>query len=67
MIHRQLLEDGHRIGKERVLKYIGLLDIQAIYPTKKRITSLKNSETQNLSIPSQRVLDRYRQDQTGAC
>ena len=44
MIHRQLLEDGHSIGKERVLKYMGLLGIQAIYPTKKRITSLKNSE-----------------------
>ena len=44
MIHRQLTEDGHSIGKERVLKYMGLLGIQAIYPTKKRITSLKNSE-----------------------
>ena len=44
MIHRQLLEDGHNIGKDRVLKYMGLLGIQAIYPTKKRVTSLKNSE-----------------------
>lgn len=44
MIHRQLLEDGHSIGKDRVLKYMGILGIQAIYPTKKRVTSLKNSE-----------------------
>ncbi|MBD3789411.1 MAG: IS3 family transposase, partial [Campylobacterales bacterium] len=44
MIHRQLLEDGHSIGKDRVLKYMGVLGIQAIYPTKKRVTSLKNSE-----------------------
>jgi len=44
MIHRQLVENGHSIGKERVLKYMGLLGIQAIYPTKRRITSLKNSE-----------------------
>lgn len=44
MIHRQLLEDGHTIGKDRVLKYMGVLGIQAIYPTKKHITSLKNKE-----------------------
>lgn len=44
MIHRQLLEDGHSVGKDRVLKYMGILGIQAIYPTKKRVTSLKNSE-----------------------
>lgn len=44
MIHRQLLEDGHPIGKDRVLKYMGILGIQAIYPTRKRVTSLKNSE-----------------------
>ena len=44
MIHRQLLEDGHSIGKDRVLKYMGILGIQAIYPTRKRVTSLKNSE-----------------------
>lgn len=44
LIHRQLLEDGHIIGKDRVLKYMGILGIQAIYPTKKRVTSLKNSE-----------------------
>ena len=44
MIHKQLLEDGYSIGKDRVLKYMGILGIQAIYPTKKRVTSLKNSE-----------------------
>lgn len=43
-IHRQLLEEGHIIGKDRVLKYMGVLGIQAIYPTKKRVTTLKNSE-----------------------
>ena len=44
MIHRQLIKEGHSIGKDRVLKYMGILGIQAIYPTKKRVTSLKNSE-----------------------
>ena len=44
MIHRQLLEDGHSVGKDRVLKYMGILGIQAIYPTKKRVTSLRNRE-----------------------
>jgi len=43
-IHQQLLEDGYKIGKNRVLKYMGILGIQAIYPTKKRITSIKHPE-----------------------
>jgi len=41
-IHEQLKEDGFSIGKHRVLKYMGVLGIQAIYPTKKKLTSLKN-------------------------
>ena len=41
-IHEQLKEDGLSIGKHRVLKYMGILGIQAIYPTKKKLTSLKN-------------------------
>ena len=43
-IHQHLLEDGYSIGKDRVLKYMGILGIQAIYPTKKRLTSVKNQE-----------------------
>jgi len=43
-IHQQLKEDGLSIGKHRVLKYMGVLGIQAIYPRKKKITSLKNQE-----------------------
>ena len=43
-IYEQLKEDGYYIGKHRVLKYMGILGIQAIYPTKKRLTSLKNQE-----------------------
>lgn len=42
LIHQQLLEDGYSIGKDRVLKYMGILGIQAIYPTKKRLTSIKD-------------------------
>lgn len=44
LIHQQLLEDGYSIGKGRVLKYMQLMGIQAIYPTKKRLTSIKNQE-----------------------
>jgi putative transposase len=44
MIHQQLLEDGHNIGNNRVLKYMRLLGIQAFYPHKKRNTSIKNSK-----------------------
>ena len=43
-IHQQLLEDGYCIGKDRVLKYMQIMGIQAIYPTKKRLTSIKNQE-----------------------
>ena len=43
-MHQQLLEDGYSIGKDRVLKYMQLMGIQAIYPRKKRLTSIKNKE-----------------------
>jgi putative transposase len=44
MIHQQLIEDGYHIGNNRVLKYMGLLGIQALYPHKKKLTSIKNAE-----------------------
>lgn len=43
-IHQQLLEDGYSIGKDRVLKYMQFMGIQAIYPTKKHLTSIGNPE-----------------------
>jgi len=43
-IHRQLLEDGLLIGKDRVLKYMNILGIEAIYPHKKPKTSGRNKE-----------------------
>ena len=42
LIHAQLKEDGYTIGKNRVLKYMGILGIQAVYPTKKKLTSIKH-------------------------
>jgi len=44
MIHQQLLEDGFLIGKERVLKYMRILGISAIFPKKKKKTSIKDKE-----------------------
>ena len=44
MIHQQLMEDGYTIGNNRVLKYMGMLGIQALYPHKKKITSIKTKE-----------------------
>lgn len=44
MIHQQLIEDGHTIGKDRVLKYMRILGIQAIYPTRKKLTSTQRQE-----------------------
>ncbi|MEA3314633.1 MAG: IS3 family transposase [Campylobacterota bacterium] len=43
-IHQQLLEDGYNIGKDRVLKYMQLLGVNAIYPHKKKLTSIKNKQ-----------------------
>jgi putative transposase len=41
-IHRQLLEDGFNIGKDRVLKYMGTMGMEAIYPHRKKSTSIKD-------------------------
>lgn len=54
-IHRQLLEDGYSIGKDRVLKYMRILGIQAIYPTKKKLTSIQAKEHKKYPY----LLDRY--------
>ena len=43
-IHAQLKDDGYKIGNNRVLKYMGILGIQAIHPKKKRLTSIKDNE-----------------------
>lgn len=43
-IHMQLKEYGFSIGVNRVLKYMNLLGIQAIFPKRKRLTSIKNHE-----------------------
>lgn len=43
-IHRELQESGFKIGVNRVLKYMNVLGIQAIFPRKKRLTSIKNHE-----------------------
>jgi len=37
-------EYGYSIGKDRVLKYMQFMGIPAIYPTKKRLTSIENQE-----------------------
>lgn len=44
MIHRQLLDEGFSIGKNRVLKYMQVLGIQAICPRNKKLTSIRNKE-----------------------
>jgi len=44
MIYQQLKEDGYGIGNNRVLKYMRILGIEALYPHKKRIASSKNRE-----------------------
>jgi putative transposase len=43
-IHMQLREYGFNVGVNKVLKYMNILGIQAIFPRKKRLTSIKNHE-----------------------
>lgn len=43
-VHMQLQEYGFKIGINRVLKYMNILGVQAIFPRKKRLTSIKNHE-----------------------
>lgn len=43
-IHRQLLEDGITVGRDKVLSSMRLLSISAIYPHKKKLTSIKHPQ-----------------------
>ena len=43
-IHKKLLEDGFKVGRDRVLKYMGTMGIEAIYPHKKKSTSTKEGQ-----------------------
>lgn len=54
-IYQQLLEDGFKIGRDRVLKYMRLIGIEAIYPHKKNSTTIKDSEQKIYSY----LLDKY--------
>lgn len=54
-IYHQLLEDGFSIGRDRVLKYMRMMEIEAIYPHKKKSTSIKDNEHKVYSY----LLDQY--------
>ena len=54
-IHRQLMEDGFVIGKDRVLKYMRVIGIEAIYPKKKKLASIKDKEHKVYKY----LLDKY--------
>jgi len=43
-MHQQLLEDGFSVGKNKVLKLMNLMGIQAIFPKKRKLTSIKDLE-----------------------
>lgn len=43
-MHKQLIEDGYNIGVNKVNKLMNLMGIQALFPKKKRHTSLKDKE-----------------------
>jgi len=43
-IHQELKEEGFAIGKHRVLKYMKILGIEAIFPRAKKLTSIKEPE-----------------------
>ena len=43
-MHRQLLEDGYHVGVNKVNKLMNVMGIQAIFPKKRKLTSIKNHE-----------------------
>jgi putative transposase len=43
-MHRQLLEDGFAIGVNKVSRLMNTMGIQAIFPKKRKLTSIKNHE-----------------------
>ena len=54
-IYNQLQEDGFNVGRDRVLKYMGVLGISAIYPRKKLSISCKDAQHKVYSY----LLDKY--------
>lgn len=54
-IYKQLLEEGINIGRDRVLKYMNIIGIEAIYPHKKKSTSNKKEENKIYKY----LLDKY--------
>lgn len=54
-IHRQLLEQGFCVGRDRVLKYMGIMSIEAIYPRKKKAVIIKD-DSNKIHKP---LLDKY--------
>jgi putative transposase len=54
-IYKQLLEEGFHIGRDRVLKYMGMMGIEAIYPQKKKSVSAKDAQHKIHSY----LLDKY--------
>ena len=54
-IYKQLLEEGFDIGRDRVLKYMGIMGIEAIYPHKKKAVSAKDAQHKIHSY----LLDKY--------
>jgi len=43
-MHQQLLEDGYRVGVNKVNRLMNMMGIQAIFPKKRKLTSIKNHE-----------------------
>lgn len=54
-IYNQLQEEGFAVGRDRVLKYMGILGISAVYPRKKPLTSCKEDQHKVYSY----LLDKY--------
>lgn len=56
-IYKQLLEEGFYIGRDRVLKYMGLMGIEAIYPHKKKQKAVTIKDDQHKVYNY--LLDKY--------
>jgi putative transposase len=54
-IYQQLLEEGINIGRDRVLKYMGIMGIEAIYQHKKKPVSARDGQHKIYNY----LLDKY--------
>jgi len=61
MMYHQLLDEGFKVGKNKVLKLMRNLGIRSIHPKKKKLTSIKDNEHKTYSYKLSAFYNEKRQ------